>query len=98
MTSLEMTIIEKFNFEDGRTVFAVAVNGEEYHIPTCYYDLVIDNQKVDELFVEGEVLINNKGQSPYKAVATSDSQKLTHFRFESGKWKLRLSENQKLSI
>lgn len=92
MNSFEMIVVEKFNFSDGRTVFAVLPEDEQLCILSSSYDLLIDERKVTEIEIEGEMLIENQGKSPYKAISTVDSFKLANLPFESGKWKLRLKQ------
>jgi hypothetical protein len=89
---LEMTIVEKFNFSDGRTVFAVLTDDEQMKIPSCSYDLLVNNKKITEVMIDGEMIVESRGKSPYKAITTLDSLKLNHIPFESGKWKLRVNK------
>ena len=91
MNKTEMTIYEKFDFSDGRTVFAVLPESGIADNISKLFDLIINDEKIARIKIEEEMLVENQGRSPYMAISTLDTSKLKNLKFEAGKWKLRLA-------
>ena len=72
-TSCELRVSEVFRFEDGRTVFAGRLLGDEIYIPPCRAELLVNGNVVAVLHVEGEMLPNGDHGAGWRSVSTTEA-------------------------
>jgi hypothetical protein len=76
-TTSELQVAEVFRFEGGRTVFVGKLLGEEKYIPPCRAELLVNDNIVAVIHVEGEMLPNGEHRPGLRSVSTIDELDLS---------------------
>jgi hypothetical protein len=75
----EMLVVDRFSFQDGRTVLVGKVFGHDEPIGACTCDLVVDGQCVGTIKLEGEMLREERGQpTGLRSVSTAEALPQLH--------------------
>lgn len=87
-SNFDMTVVEKFNFRDGRMVFVGSIVGNSKIIKPGKCELIVKGTKIATIWIEGEMIAEHRKTSKYRAVSTKDSTCLKDIPFVSGEWQL----------
>jgi len=85
----EMSVMAKFHFADGRTVFSGPISGNPKLILPCECDLLVEGKRTATFWIEGEMMVEKRGANTYRAVSTSEKLNVKDRPFVSRQWKLR---------
>jgi hypothetical protein len=85
----EMDVMDRFNFEDGRTVFAGPATGNPRIIPPCDCELFVEGESLATFWIEGEMMVEKRRAMTSRAVSTSEKLRVMDKPFVSGQWKIR---------
>jgi hypothetical protein len=69
----ELSVVEVFHFEDGRTVFVGPFHEGADYIPACRAKLLVNGRVVATLSLEGEMMPNGRHPQGYRSVSTTDA-------------------------
>lgn len=69
----ELSVVEIFRFEDGRTVFVGPLHEGVPYIPACLAELLVNDRVVATLRIEGEMMPNGRHPEGHRSVSTADA-------------------------